>query len=251
MPNTILNKTDIREETQSRLGGSRLRVELDQEDYDRATKEAIRQFSRAVPFIAHRALPVTAAQKVYVLAPVDHVGLTGVIDVQFITRRTDPSAIDPFDPYDTVLGGLLIGDETFGDIFQRLAYLEDAARIVSAEPEWRGQWVGQDYNLYVDIVRDPVLVSYTWCGAYTPDTNAATGMQLIPEHDTDWILDYIEARCMVTMGRVRRKFGGIPNPEGGVDEIDGREMADEGKIKMDDLLEEIKQRRFVLPLLTE
>lgn len=251
MPNTVLNQKDIREEICSRLGGSRLRIELDQEDYDKATKESVRQFSRAVPFIGHRALPAAHAQKLYVLAPVDHPGLTGVIDVQFITRRTDPSAIDPFDPYDTVLGGLLIGDETFGDIFQRLAYLEDASRVVSAEPEWRGQWVGQDYNLYVDIVRDPILVSYTWCGAYTPDASATTGMQLIPEHDTDWILDYIEARCMVTLGRVRRKFAGIPNPEGGVDEIDGREMADEGKIKLDELLDEIRQRRFVLPLLTE
>jgi hypothetical protein len=248
----VLTLQNVREEINSRLGGSQLDVELNQDDIDRAVAEAVRNYSRNVPLVRWRALPATAAQKRYVLDTVtDHPGLTGVIDLQVITRRTDPSAIDPFDPYDTVIGGLLVGDETFGDIAQRLAYLEDAQRVVSAEPEWRGQWEGNVYALYVDIVREPALVSYQWAGAYTPDANANTGMQLLPEHDTDWVLDYTEARCMVTLGRVRRKFGGIPNSEGAVDEVDGREMADEGQVRMTDLMDELRQRRFPLPIIME
>lgn len=249
MPNTVLNQASIREEILSRLGGSRLEVELDQNDYDLATKEAIRVYSRYVPFQGWKVLPVTTSQKKYVLDLSQHPGFTGVIQLAFITRRTKPSAIDPFDPYDTVVGGLLVGDETFGDILQRIFYTEDAARIISAEPEWRGEWEAGTYALYVDVVRSETLAAYHWCGHYTPDSNASTGMQLIPDADTDWILDYIEARCMLTLGRVRRKFGGIPNPEGSVDEVDGTALVDEGNTKRTELLDDIKQRRF--PLLPE
>lgn len=247
MPNSVLNQTDIREEVLSRLGGSRLEVELNQEDLNAATKEAVRIYSRYAPLQRWSSLNVSTSQKRYVLDLNAHPGFTGIIQVQFLTRRTDPTAIDPFDPYDTVVGGLLVGDETFGDVLQRLTYTEDSARIVSAEPEWRGEWEGSSYVLYVDVVRNPTLCAYLWCGRYTPDANADTGMQLIPEGDSDWVIDYVEARSMVTLGRVRRKFGGIPNPEGSVDEIDGAQFVDEGQQKLNDLIEDIKQRRFPLP----
>ena len=249
--NTVLIQASIREEISSRLGGSRLNVELDQKDYDLATKEAIRVYTRHAPFQRWAKITATPAQKRYVLDPVDYPGIVGVLDVQFITRRDDPTAIDPFDPYDTVVGGLLVGDETFGDISQRRGYLEDASRVVSAEPEWRYEREAGVHALYIDIVREPTQTAMLWAGHFTPDANADTGMQLVPDADTDWILDYIEARCMVTLGRVRRKFGGIPNPEGGVDEIDGREFADEGATKIETLAEEIRRRRFPLPPIIE
>lgn len=247
MPNTVLRQDQIREETLSRLGGSRLEVELDQRDLDQATREAIRVYSRYVPLQGWKSIPATVTQKRYVLDLAQHPGFTGIIDVQFLTRRTDPSSIDPFDPYDSVVGGLLVGDETFADVMQRLVYTEDAARVVSAEPEWRGEWEGADFALYLDIVRTPTLVAYNWCGAYSTDVTAANGMHLIPFDDTDWILNYIEARAMVTLGRVRRKFGGIPNSDGGVDEIDGNQFVDEGNQKTTDLMEEIRSRRIPLP----
>lgn len=247
MPNTVLTQTEIRDEIQSRLGGSRLTLELDQKDFDIATKEAVRIYSRHVPFQRWRRLDATASQKRYVLATVDHPGMAGVLDVQFITRRTDPTQIDPFNPFDTVIGGLQVGDETFGDVEQRRAYTEDASRIVSAEPEWRYERELGEHVLYVDVVRVPTQVSYLWVGHFTSDADASTGMQLVPDADTDWVLDYVEARMMVTLGRVRRKFGGIPNPDGGVDEIDGQQFVDEGQQKIELLAEEIRQRRFPLP----
>lgn len=250
MPNSVLTPTEIREEIFSRLGDSQLDIELSQSDLDKATREAVRLYSRHAPMNRWSTLAATPSQRRYVLDPAQHPGLTGVLDVQFLTRRTEPGAIDIFDPHETVAGNLMAGNETYGDIAQRESFHEDAARIVSADPEWRGEWEGGSYVLYVAIVRQPIQVSYMWQAAYTPDADAETGMQLIPEHNTDWVLDYIEARCMVTLGRVRRKFGGIPNPEGSSDETDGSAFADEGAQKIEALTEELKRRRPPLPPIT-
>lgn len=247
MPNTILTDAAIREEISSRLGGSQLDIELDARDFQLATREALQRYSRYRPLLLWSALPATIGQKRYVLALNEHPGLQGVLDVQFITRLSNPSSFDPFNPFDTGLSTWMIGDATYGDLAQQIISMKDIRRVVSAEPEWNGFWEGAEYALYVDITSSTTVVAYRWAGAYTPDANASTGMQRVPEPDVDWLLDYIEARCMVTVGRVRRKFGGIPNPDGGVDEIDGSAMADEGKVKMDEMLAELKARTFPIP----
>ena len=249
--NTTLTQTQIREETLSRLGGSRVEIELDQKDLDLAVKEAVRVYSRHQPGTRWSSLNAAPAQKRYVLDVAEHPGIVGVLDVQFVTRRVDPSAVDVFDPYDNVVGGLLVGNESFGDITQRRIYMEDATRVVSAESEWRYTQEGSDHVLYVDVIRTPTLTSYVWAWHYTPDDDADTGMLKIPNADVDWILDYVEARSMLTLGRVRRKFGGIPNAEGGVDEIDGQTFVDEANTKLEQLREQIEQRRFIVPPVTE
>ena len=247
MPNTVLNPTSIREETLSRLGSSQVEVELAESDLILATKEAVRNYTRYRPKVNRKALVATSAQKRYVLTTIDHPGLVGILDVQFITRRTDPSAIDPFNPFDSGLGNLLVGDETYADIQQRVTFAEDAARVISAEPEWHAQWEGTVFALYVDIVRDATHVSYSWTSNFTADANANTGMQLIPDPDTDWILDYIEARCKKTLGTVRRKFGGVANSEGSTDEVDGQALVDEGQLKIEALIEDLKRRTIPIP----
>ncbi len=247
MPNTILTTAAIREEIETRLGGSQIDVELDADDYIKATREALQRYSRYRPRMLWSALAATPGQKRYVLSVLAHPGLHGVFDVQFITRLSNPSSFDPFNPFDSALSTWMIGDSTYGDLAQQIIAAKDIRRVVSAEPEWNGVWEGAEYALYVDITSSTTEVAYRWSGAYTPDAAVATGMQLVPEPDTDWILDYVEARCMVTVGRVRRKFGGVPNPDGGVDEVDGSAMADEGKVKMDELLAELKARTFPIP----
>lgn len=247
MPNTVLTQANIREEIKSRLGGNTIDVELTQTDYDFATKEAVRLYTRYRPRVQWKAISATPATKRYVLDPAQHPGLVGILDVQSITRRVDPSAIDPFNPFDSGVGNLIVGDETYGDIAQRVSFSKDAARVVSAELEWTQEWEGSDCVLYLDIVRAATQVSYRWTSNYTADTNTATGMLNIPDTDTDWILDYVEARCRLTLGAVRRKFGGIPNSEGSTDEVDGQTLSDEAKVRMDELLEDLKRRTFPVP----
>lgn len=251
MPNSVLNPTSIRSEIMSRLGANGVEVEITEDDLRAATAEAVRNYTRYRPKVQRRALTSSPSTKRYVLDPAQHPGLVGLLDVQFITRRTDPSAIDPFNPYDSGLGNLLVGDESYGDIAQRVSFSKDAARVISAEPEWFTQWEGTSFVLYVDIVREATHVSYAWTANYTPDANVSTGMQLIPDPDTDWVLDYIEARCKKTLGMVRRKFGGIPNSEGSTDEVDGQALVDEGQLKIEALLEDLKRRTIPIPPVIE
>lgn len=249
MPNTTLTQMRIREETLAKFGIDDIDVELTQKDLDFATSEAVRQYSRYRPRCVRRAIAATTQQRKYVIDLAQHPGLLGIIDVQFIQRITDSTVIDPLNPYD--VGLLLTGNETYGDIAQRLTYIQDAKRVVSAEPEWFAQWEGQVYALYLDIVLAQTLVCYTWTCNFTADLNVNTGMQLLPEPDVDWILSHVEARCSVILGRKRRKFGGIPNSEGGVDEVDGQQLVDEGTTKMTELIEDLRKRTPQLPPIIE
>lgn len=251
MPNTILTPTLIREETSSRLGGSQVDLELAEADYAVATREAVRNYTRYRPMVRRAALSVTIQQKRYVLSTVQHPGLVGVLDVQFVTRRADPSSIDPFNPYESGIGNLLVGDESYGDIAQRVIYGKDAARVVSAEPEWHANWEGTEFALYLDVVRPSTHVSYIWTAAYSADANPQTGMLLIPDADTDWILDYIEVRCKRTIGMARRKFGGVANPEGSTDETDGQSLVDEAQLRMEQLVEDLRKRTIPIPPVIE
>lgn len=254
MPNTVLTTLDaVKEEVETRLGGQRIEVELDNKDVKSSLDHALREYARHVPGWGWSQLAAIPAQKRY---RVDTVvaGFKGVVNVQFITRRTEPSAIDPFDPYDTILGGLLVGDETFGDIDQRLMYLEDAARIVSAEPEWRGQWervetapasgIWQDeYALYVDVVRSETLTAFRFTYGYSSDPAAQNAMSTIPDGDVDWLLNWTVARAKRILAKIRGKFGGIPNPEGGQDDIDATGLQQEAEAEELALTDEIKLRR--------
>jgi hypothetical protein len=251
MPNTVLNPTAIRTEIMSRLGAGTIDVEIKEADLAQATAEAVRNYTRYRPQVRRRAIAVTTSQKRYQLDLSQHPGLVGILDVQFITRRSTPSAIDVFDPTDSGIGNLIVGNETYGDIAQRLSHAEDAGRVISAEPDWTAHWEGPVFALYVDIVRDATQVSYAWTANYTPDANANTGMQLIPDPDTDWVLDYIEARCKKTLGMIRRKFGGIPNSEGSTDELDGQALVDEGQLKIESLIEDLKRRTIPIPPVIE
>lgn len=251
MPNTLLTPALIREETGLKLGGSQIDLELSEADYVAATREAVRNYSRYRPMVRRASLPVTLSQKRYVLSTVQHPGLVGVLDVQFVTRRADPSSIDPFNPYESGIGNLLVGDESYGDIAQRVIYGKDAARVVSAEPEWHATWEGNEFALYLDIVRPSTHVSYIWTAAYSADANAQTGMLLIPDADTDWIMSYIEARCMRTLGLVRRKHGGVANSEGSTDETDGQTLTDEATTKIEALLEDLRKRTIPIPPVME
>jgi hypothetical protein len=72
-------------------------------------------------------------------------------------------------------------------------------------------------------------------------------MQNIPDTDVDWVLNYATARCKRILARVLGKFKGVPNLEGGVDELDAEELREEAKEEEAALIEEIRNRRRPLP----
>lgn len=250
MPNTQLTKESIKKRIESRLGGGGVLVELVDQDYLEAIEDTIDIYNQARPRKLRQALPITTAQKRYVLRNADGTtnygvdpNIAGIIHMEFITRRTQPSQVDPFDPFDTALAGVTLGSgsgETFGEIGQRLAYSEDASRVVDGEPDYEALWEGQEYVVYVDKVRDHIEASFEYSIYYGYEDEQ---LALIPRGDVNWILRYATARAKVLLGRQRNKFGGIANPDGSVDELEGSQLIDEGREEMRELEEELQRRR--------
>lgn len=254
MPNTELNTANLKKRIETRLGAKGVTVELEADDYVECTKMALDFYNQRRPFTRHKKLNATTAQKRYVLDPAEHPGLAGVTYCEFITRRGQPSQVDPFDPFDTALAGVSLGagsGETFGELALRMSYSEDAARVVDAEPDWHGDWEGSEYVLYVELVRSHILTSYQWTGYYTADANVNTGMQLIPNGDVDWFIRYATACAKEILGRVRGKFQGVTNPEGSVDPVDYQELLQEAQQEKERLEEELNKRRPPLAPLLE
>ena len=254
MPNTTLVLAEIRQQVRTEFGSCLndgawgITVELEDEHIDNALKRAIRIYNRNRPVHGHAALAVTEGQKKY--GPVNTAikGLQGVLSVSFV----DPDAIastdiDPFEPFLVYSAtGLSAGGDTIGDWVQRLQYNEQARRVTSSEPEWKGQWEGLDYYLYIDI-HSSYLCSFEYTRHVTPDDNADTGMRHIPDGDTDWIINYTAAHAKQILSRIRGKFQGIPGPDGGESPVDWSELMTEGREDAERLEEEIKARRRPLP----
>lgn len=256
MPNTDLTVEGLRKRIESRLGGRRVQVELEQDDYSEAVRMALDFYNQRRPFKRRfRASNVTMTQKRYVLNPSIHPGLAGVVNVEFISRTTTPGQLDPFDPFNSTFGGLSLGvggGSTFGDLLQSLTYTEDAARIVDADPEWEGLWEGSDYVLYISIPRSNVAVGYEWSGYYSfADQPVGTGLTYIPRGDVDWFTRYATACCKEILGRVRGKYQGVTNPDGGQDPVDYQELLQESQAEKEKLEADLERRRVPLGPVTE
>lgn len=246
MPNTDLSEENILAETYLVLGGSAVEVELGSADVKLCAKRALREYNRYIPKRGRAKLVVTTSQKRYRVDQL-YPNLIGVVDADFITRRVPTVGIDPFDPYATSLSGLIYGGETFGDVMQRSVYAQDAQRIISAEPEWHGQWedVGgtSQYALYVDVARDSIEMGYTYLTKYADTDHPTTGRLAIPASDVKWVLDYTAALAQRILGRVRGKHGGIVGPEGNTDPTDSDSLLQEAAADLEALIADIKMRR--------
>ena len=254
MPTGALEVAEIRDEVRTELGSCMndgawgIVVELEDEHIDNALKRALRVYNRNRPVHGNKVLAVTEGQKKY--GPINDAipGFTGVTSVSFVDPdRLATSDIDPFEPllvYSST--GLSTGGDTIGEWMQRLQYNEQARRVTSSDPEWKGQWEGRSYYLYVDV-HSEYLCSFEYTFHVTPDNNVDTGVQLIPDGDADWVLDYTTARCKQILSRIRGKFQGIPGPDGSETPVDWSELMTEGREDQERLEEEIRKRRRPLP----
>ena len=245
MRNDILTIDQIEAETSISLGGSSLDIELTPADYRKCIADAVRAYSRVLPMRRCAALTVSSSVKRYELAAAAHPRILGIVDVQFTVQGILDSRVDPFSQEDMSIAGLAaMGGETFWEITQRKTYLKDAQRVVSAEAEWTAEWEGDGkYYLYIDVTHNPTQCTYWWTSTYSVDNHAITGMQWIPEGDTEWIMDFTLARAKQILSRVRGKFQGIATPEGGSDPVDFSELMQEGREDEQALNEELNLRR--------
>ena len=263
--NTALSEDRIIRRVESRLGGGGVTIEMTPDDWKTSIEDALEVYGRKRPARRFARVDAVTSTRRYLLydanatTPVfpriDAPQVAGVLHVHFITRRTQPSQVDPFDPFDTALAGITLGSgsgETFAEIYQRLAYTEDAARVVDSEPEYEAVWDGDLLYLYLDIVRSHVQTVVEYSAYWTNDpADTVTNMNRIPQGDVDWFMDYIEALASIKVGRKRNKFGGVPNPEGGVDQTDGADLISQGIADKERLEGVLRGRRRPLPPLLE
>lgn len=253
MPNTSLTKAKILDEVKTMLGGNSVEVELIENDVEKCVRDALRIFNHNLPMRSRKALAVTSTQKRYLIA---HPELEGVTEVEFVSKDIANGMIDPFNTLGTIMvsGTQAAPGTPYSALLQQQFQFEDVRKMTSSEPEWYGQWemhvIPAVYALYVDVpAGGGYYVAYTYTWHITPDNAPPTGMQLIPNEDCDWVMEYILARAKQILARKLGKFGGITNPDGAPDPTDAAEMKQEGRedqIRLEGEL--LKRRRPLLPV---
>lgn len=248
MPNDTLSVPTLTSIINIRLGGEFVNVEIREDGVKDCLRVALAKFNHYTPGRAEAALPATPAQKKY---PITHPGLAGVLACNFIRLPlVTPGVIDPFNPM-TVLGGSETASSEIGDYIWGIHRRRDMEKVLDSKPDWRGMWEGGSYFLYVDIPATyaSYQVSYTYAFNYKwnePSTVSPIHPSMIPETQCDWIVDYCVAHAKTVVGALRRKFGGVANPDGGADEVDGQTMVDEGRADKERLEDQIKTRSLPL-----
>lgn len=249
--NTVLTLKNIKEEIESSLGASGVDVELEESDVRKVVKDTIRRYNRARPGRGHAAIPITKDQKRYVI-DYEGSGIRGIVKVEFVEKTNFTG--DPFDPFYYNRMGLTPQGDTFAEYDQKRQYIEQARRVGSSEPEWQqrvetNQQTGkQEVVLYIDIDA-PFFCQLTYTYHYTPDDDSETGMQRIPDGDTDWIIEYATALAKMIVARKRAKYRGVILPGGTTADTDGTDLLQEGRDEKRELEERLSKRRR--PLLPE
>jgi hypothetical protein len=247
MPRNSLTMAVIKEEVATALGGSRVEIELLDDDYQKCMRDMIRVLNRNRPGRGRAAIHVTPSQKKY--GPLDPKStpafpatIQGIVKCAFVTNQAPIT--DPFDTINNGIGRVLSGQGTpFGEIDQQLQYIKLARVVASSDPEWQQAWEGPSLFVYVDIARTPVLCSIEYTFHFTPDDDPINGVSMIPDGDTDMVVGFVAARAKQILGRQRMKHGGIVNPDGATDTVDGDALLSEGKDEEDKWTEEIRSRR--------
>lgn len=244
MPNnTILTPDDIRTEVMLALGGSGVDVELAEEDVHYCIRETLRRYNRARPGHGHFALQATKSQRRYeIIKP----GIQGIVRVEFVERPNLEG--DLFDPFFFNAYGLTPLGETFAEYSLRRKAIEQGRRVLGVEPEWNAEKEDGKVALYVKIsIPYFVWVTYSW--HYEPDNNPETGMQWIPDSDTDVFMDFCIAYAKRIVAMKRGKFEGVLSPDGATNPIDASTLREEAKMELEQAQEKLNNRRR--PMLPE
>ena len=245
MPNSTLTRNYVREYVRTVLGAPVVEVELLDQHVQAAIDAALRVYNQTLPQRAHAALVVTPGQKKY---PISHTNLRGVLSVDFVERGMLPEAgmRDPF-LYSRMYSSLT-GHATFGAIHQQAHYIDDARKLIGADPSWHGQWEGATYYLYIYVGREyDCSYEYTWgiSPIFIPDDGTTPdpfGLAAIPDGHVQWFLDYTGTHCRAMLGRILRKHG-IPSSEGGSENTDGETLVTEAREDLQKLEEALKRKR--------
>jgi hypothetical protein len=214
-----------------RLGAPFLKIELTKSHLDDAVEDARKWFAAKKGAQKQVTIPIVPGQTEYQLPD----GVDTVQNLAMMATSLDLSlAFYPYTwidgspiPYDTFStpqsGGL------YSSLVQTLQYVEEAKRILGAEPEW---WQ-EGRTLY--ILPPPKNAANAIITAKSSDIV----IEQLSTRDHDLIKRYALAHAKLDLGRVRSKYGsGFPTAQGH-EQLDGDTLLQEGQAEMDVLNDEI------------
>jgi hypothetical protein len=207
------NVTEIRDYVRESLGSGLFKVELTNVQIDNAITDALLEYGKRIPLIASKIIEVSPNVRDY---DIDDCGY-GVFDVQFITDDVRPAAVF----YMGLLGDKVpLNSVMLAEYDSFLRYRKTMMRATSVAPQW--EW--NDSNPDILLIYAPVFnlkAAYSW---YAPRPLSRVKL----EHQK-WVRDYTLAKSKVTLGQVRSKFSGVlPGPARDL-QLNGQELAAEGR----------------------
>lgn len=231
----LMDASDLKQWILRRLGSPFLKVELTDEHLNDAIEYARRWFSAKKGVQRTMLIPIYAGQTEYQLPD----GVDTVEDVAFTTPAMDISLVfSPFTllddkvPYDVFAAPSSMG--LYSSYTQTLQYVEQAKRILGAEPDWRQE----GRTLYVfPIPRNcsNVLINYK---------SDVITIEQLNERDHDLVKRWSLAQAKEDLGRIRSKYpSGFPGAQG-TTELDGATLLSEAEATKEALDEEISLSGF-------
>lgn len=251
-----LSMSILRTHAREMLGSGVVNVEVTDAQIDQSVRLTVALLNRYLP--AHRwAMLTSNTSGRYRLDNLGYPGFSDVVDVQEI--KFDPSVpssnndIDVFDPM-IYLPGTFASDGFIANYRLAIERLRTARRMFSNELEWRAFWEpnsitgAREYALYVSTgSTGRYRYGFQYLCYITPDDNAFTGVSWIDFGVESWVLQYVTACAKETLAAIRRKFQGIPGPDGSDLALDGSDLAADAQIEKDNLIAELKGMRSSLP----
>lgn len=255
MPNTALTYRKIKDHVKARLGYGAVEVELVDSHFNVLVQDALDDYNRLRPFRATAKLSVTESQKRY--GPLDslHSGFQGIVKVQFVPGNPGGRIKTPWNIREPQLEQAEYrtspGEAMPGDYLLDMVHAGMQSKVEGGDTEFKGQWEGDGhYYLYVSVPNDNIDCSYTYVAHYNMLSDDPMNMLAIPDGDTKWFRDYVLAGAKATLASIRGKFEGIPGPDDAAQPVDWSRLQQEAESTMEQLREELAQRRRPLPPIT-
>jgi hypothetical protein len=229
-----LASDDIKSFVRARLGYPNVAVEIHESAWPEIEKEALRHFNTWSGSRTFGTVTLLQGQMAYTVnIP------RGPIRVEFIRAEGTPIISDPLFGRDYPRTQFI----DFASYDLSLHYYNVLRRLTGVEPEW--DWDEVNKLLYINIGSTNFqsgVGNYLVAYEYLADMTLAQ----VPKRYEQWLLEMALAVAKQIVGGTRRKFGGIPGPQGVV-QMDGQQLVDEGIKEMTDLVTKASKWHSVPP----
>lgn len=231
-----MDLTRVRQQVKSSLGSPVIDTDVPDSTVDSGIQAALSALSTWHPGTRTVSLGTlnTTSNPSGIRYLIEHPGLQGVVDCE-ISRITHLDSLsqlsNPFTVYSLSSFNAGMG-RTVGEYAVQLGYLEDARRVISAQPDWKAQQEtvqvtdpnnpAQTINktswvLYLYLppyTQRGFRVMYEYAFSYELSDNPYNGVESVPSSWEHWIAEYAQAKVSVAIARVLGKHKNVPGIDG-------------------------------------